>query len=393
MKYVVDVKNNKEYIYASNFECEHCDNKMHVNGSCENKSCKFFFKGQQLIHSGNIGDWLLFCLDSSDIDINEQFNEYTEYIKKIAKKEENPYKFFYEWVSKNMYFFEKGTDKRHIYEFLYDFYFLAYADRYLIPGHWYQGSDELVRVYKYHVSVKSEDYVKLKYFLNKFVANDCIYKKGFFKLFYRSCFNFYKDFSFLAPSRDIEKQILSAEKIDFVVEDDDIFLKTSGFPVFDYLQLEYCGLVASALIDENQNSFNADDAFTVCLISLNFLLENGYKFYKCENCGKFFIPFFRSDTLYCDRVSPQDENKTCKEYGAYAKYLSKLKNNKVENTYRKIYQQKQMRAKRNPDIETYKEDFEKFKQLAKQWKTNVKKGIRTEKEFSEWLETQKRERG
>lgn len=43
------------------------------------------------------------------------------------------------------------------------------------------------------------------------------------------------------------------------------------------------------------------------------ILEQRLTIKKCENCGKYFIPK-RSNILYCDGISPQDNSKTCKKY-------------------------------------------------------------------------------
>ena len=72
------------------------------------------------------------------------------------------------------------------------------------------------------------------------------------------------------------------------------------------------------------------------------ILKNHYLIKKCKNCGKFFVAYNRSDTLYCDRKAPQDEKKTCKEYGAYKQYQDNLKNNASAKLYRNIYMQRQM---------------------------------------------------
>lgn len=106
---------------------------------------------------------------------------------------------------------------------------------------------------------------------------------------------------------------------------------------------------------------------------------------QCKNCGKYFAPTKRSDTAYCDRVSPQDATKTCKEYGARNAWERTLRESEVAGLYRKIYMSKQMLVKRNPHIAEYAESFEKYKTLSKQWKADVKTGTKTEEAFIAWL--------
>lgn len=110
---------------------------------------------------------------------------------------------------------------------------------------------------------------------------------------------------------------------------------------------------------------------------------------KCANCGKYFIPLNRSDTIYCDNLAPQDKTKTCKKYGAEKQYQENLKNNEAMGLYRKIYMSKQMLAKRNPDIKDYADSFEIFKTQSKQWKVGIKDNTKTEEEYVEWLKAVK----
>ena len=107
---------------------------------------------------------------------------------------------------------------------------------------------------------------------------------------------------------------------------------------------------------------------------------------RCENCKKFFIPQKRSDTIYCDRNSPQDSSKTCKKYGAEKQYQQNLKEDVAKSLYRKIYMSKQMLVRRNPEIKVYENAFENFKKQAKEWKDDIKKELRTTADYIKWLE-------
>lgn len=111
----------------------------------------------------------------------------------------------------------------------------------------------------------------------------------------------------------------------------------------------------------------------------------GYTFKKCKNCGKIFIPYNRSDTVYCERYSPQDSSKTCREFGAMRTYQNNLQHNETMSLYRKIYMSKQMLIKRHPDISDYVNSFENFKKQANKWKSDIKSGISTENHYLEWL--------
>jgi hypothetical protein len=134
-----------------------------------------------------------------------------------------------------------------------------------------------------------------------------------------------------------------------------------------------------------ETKYNAGSFEDICAASLLELAKNNFIIKICKNCGKYFIPFFRSDTIYCDRKSPQDRSKTCKEYGAQKAYSEHLKESKAARLYRNIYMSKQMLVKRNPDILEYKDAFEGFKKRSKEWKSLVKSGEKTEQDFIIWL--------
>jgi len=117
------------------------------------------------------------------------------------------------------------------------------------------------------------------------------------------------------------------------------------------------------------------------------LIENNYLILKCKNCNKYFIPYKRTDTYYCDRISPQDNTKTCKQYGAEKAWTDRTKDeNDWYNLYRKVYQSFQMKAKRNPNNTQFKQNFDNFRAEANKWKKAVKEGAKTEEDFMNWLQ-------
>lgn len=47
----------------------------------------------------------------------------------------------------------------------------------------------------------------------------------------------------------------------------------------------------------------------------------------CANCGRYFIPKNRSDSIYCDAPAPQNPTRTCKEIGSQVKRAEERHNN------------------------------------------------------------------
>lgn len=128
-----------------------------------------------------------------------------------------------------------------------------------------------------------------------------------------------------------------------------------------------------------------DEYYYVCGGTTSFfvttmfqLLDRHYIISKCENCGKLFVPFRNNSAKYCDRKSPQTHNKTCKQFeGSKPKGLNTI--------YRKIYQKKHARIKRNENDYSIKADFEKWKEKAQKVKAKYDSGKISENEYKDWL--------
>lgn len=129
---------------------------------------------------------------------------------------------------------------------------------------------------------------------------------------------------------------------------------------------------------------NISDYMTASFLQL---IENNYLILKCKNCNKYFIAYKRTDTLYCDRISPQDNSKTCKKYAIELAWTEKIKDEADWHClYRRVYQSLQMKAKRKPNDLLLKKIFEDFRIYAKEWKKAIKEGKKTDEEFLHWLQ-------
>jgi hypothetical protein len=145
--------------------------------------------------------------------------------------------------------------------------------------------------------------------------------------------------------------------------------------------------------DKSKNSitnvYTCDSIEDICIASLYHLIKLKTPIKICANCGKYFVPLRRSDAIYCDRISPFNTSKTCKEDGSQRTFEEKLKMNEAEKLRRSVYQTLQMRIRRNPDDEYHKEYFENWKKDVNKWKNDIKKGKKTTEEFIEWLKLSK----
>ncbi len=131
-------------------------------------------------------------------------------------------------------------------------------------------------------------------------------------------------------------------------------------------------------------TFNCPVVETACLLDILHLVQTNTSVAICKNCGNYFIPSSKRNTLYCDNIF--EHGKTCQEIGAMITYNEKLKKDEINSLYRKTLSAKKMLANRNPDIPMYLEKYEQWKKDANQFKKDIKIGLKTEEEFKNWIE-------
>lgn len=105
---------------------------------------------------------------------------------------------------------------------------------------------------------------------------------------------------------------------------------------------------------------------------------------KCQNCGKFFIPK-NSTAKYCDRISPQFENKTCKQAMDSIKKEQALNDptkRLQKNIYNTLYSS--YSNKKTKDNKKMLDDFKK-ENIVK--KAKYKSGKITQEEYIKWLKS------
>ena len=130
------------------------------------------------------------------------------------------------------------------------------------------------------------------------------------------------------------------------------------------------------------------------LLNLAFIsiIEKNINLNICKNCKKLFITKSRTDEVYCNRISPQNKNKTCKEYGAKKTYRDEIKSNPVKSEHNRTSQYFRMKIKRCSNEREKRILNIKFKKYKQEFKEKNKKYDNkkiTEKDFVEWIKNQK----
>lgn len=153
--------------------------------------------------------------------------------------------------------------------------------------------------------------------------------------------------------------------------------------VYNSLKAEYRDIVRGT------HKYSVSSYLEICIATLDYVIKNNLHINRCKNCGKYFIPQSRADEIYCDYTSPQNPDKTCKQYGTTQRWYEVLADDPALKLCRNIYTAKQMLVRRNPDIQAYTNNFDRFKGESAEWKRKYKSGECTADEFISWLNEQK----
>ena len=146
--------------------------------------------------------------------------------------------------------------------------------------------------------------------------------------------------------------------------------------------LEYNDPFGRYTIPSSYN-FQTNSLYTYFYIILYHIVINDKDYIKkCQDCGNYFFSD-KNTTLYCS--GKYNKKMTCKEYGIKTSQKRKEEEEPVYKKYRQIYAKKAMMVKRNPDIEYYKTNYEKWKKEAKQFINDIKAGKKSYDEFDKWL--------
>lgn len=370
-----DTKNRKECISDHYIGCKTCDSCWDCTHSdCENYDK--YIKGYYIYHTGDIGSALIGLIS---LDIKELRKQITDLCMPYIRNEINDEIDIDNWID------SFSNIKKYIGKF-YDIFCLvsplsSYYWRYVSQMEQYSSISRKKQSFKYSIKHEFFEFECILAYINSCINDETFYDVKKYEFANRYYFEIdHKLSSFELDTIDLNyntpygRRIVDFNTPQAFIKDLNKKYQTEKkerderFKIYDKV-------------------YEIDRLSEFARISLSEILKAGYKFKKCENCGVAFIPYNRSDAIYCDHPSPQDNTKLCKEYGARKAYQNNLNSNKTMKLYRNIYMQKQMLAKRNPDIKGYTNEFENFKEKSKQWKKEVKAGLKVEDEYLSWLKS------
>lgn len=140
---------------------------------------------------------------------------------------------------------------------------------------------------------------------------------------------------------------------------------------------------------ELHNVYTSTKLRSICFTILDQLVrQENLPIKTCQICGRYFIPTFRQNEIYCD-LPNVDGSATCREKGATINYKKNLENVPALGLYRKMYQQKVMVVYRNKEDKKIKKDFDKWKKEAQAKIKLFKQGKLDEDTLYKWMEENK----
>jgi len=212
---------------------------------------------------------------------------------------------------------------------------------------------------------------------------------------YRKCVDFVYN---LNGSKQLENYKANSKFVAYIVESNDMYTYSKNIEVIldNYITKHHKyhneGLRNLAdRVENNDTSLELNNVYTtpylsnMCFVILEKLvkLEN-LPIKTCQNCGKYFIPTYRQNEIYCDFPN-LDGSSTCREKGASETYKKNLENIPALLEYRRNYQKKIMMVYRNKDNKQLKKDFDKWKNTAQAQIKLFKQDKLTEDELYKWM--------
>ena len=271
------------------------------------------------------------------------------------------------------------------YETAYNTFFYAYGY-------------ELLKEYTPYQYNKNSDFIDDKTFRE--IIKD-IYDTSCDKLIewqesFRKCVDFVYNLNGNEDFKDEENKLVKF--IAYIVKDRELYTYSQNIEIIvdTYINVhnKYHNESLTTLINrvkdkeqelELHNVYTSNSLTTMCFIVLDQIVRHeNLQIKTCLNCGRYFIPGYRQNEIYCDLVNV-DQSPTCREKGANEQYKKNLENNQTQALYRRIYRQKFMIAQRNKDNKIIQKEFDQWKREAKEKVNKLKKGKLAEDEVYEWL--------
>lgn len=126
------------------------------------------------------------------------------------------------------------------------------------------------------------------------------------------------------------------------------------------------------------------DISSILYKSICSILKGNVYLKNCKNCNKYFLATHKTYN-YCENIAPGEKNKTCRNIGRKIAFENSIENDPILDFYYKTYNRKCMMKSRNPDIEKYTLEFNKYKDIGKKKVSQYKNGKLDAESFKNWI--------
>ena len=134
-----------------------------------------------------------------------------------------------------------------------------------------------------------------------------------------------------------------------------------------------------------ESLYTFETTISMMLFEMAQCINTDANIVKCKNCGHYFVPEGRSDSVYCSYPLDDNKEKSCKDVGAQITRANKEKTDILTREYRKVYMRYKMSMSRHPDDPALEEKFHRLTNEFKMRRAEIMSGESTTEEVLEWL--------
>lgn len=171
--------------------------------------------------------------------------------------------------------------------------------------------------------------------------------------------------------------------------DDEYQKDVLKFLEFYYELMELQELDAKIILNRDHYAmlYTIKSPLTLLLFEVANYTKGNKHVTRCKNCGYYFVPTGRRDTVYCSYPAPnRSDGKTCSAIGAQIAQRNKEQNSEAERAYRKTYMRVRKRAMRHQTDRSCQNAYEMLTGSIKAWRKALQLGTSTTGEFLNWLD-------
>ncbi len=153
-----------------------------------------------------------------------------------------------------------------------------------------------------------------------------------------------------------------------------------------YADMQHIDFRIMGINGKLQSVYSIKTVISLFLFEMANCMKNEVTISKCKNCGNYFIPLGRSDSIYCMYPIEGTEDKTCKDVGAQNARALKERNDIATKEYRKLYMRLKMAATRHPDDKEKQEILETLSKQNKQKRKQMENDEISTEEYLNWID-------